>query len=404
MNRPRPTIAILETIGDTPRTRYNQFAELANSIGVTVLRPQQGAGVEGIQHAWAQATELLKTADSFLVSGLGIEDVPHIQQIFHERINAGARAIIVSSTFDSEELARTKAFLGRYYLEPTTLKIVAADGGRIAVTFSRRAGSLVAPEFFNGVETLTVASPYAIRYGAESWPLVQGYDDHWPVEMMTDYEPGDWNARELVSLAIWRGSASGPRGAVVLDCSAGVVADPAEVMSGRVFGIEHNYIFARNLIGFLTDANPTDRPPSARDLFERIEINTCDFCVGVLKTLGSDWWNRVPEKVRNSVQNRKSKEHSRLQPHALLLFSDYVTIFEANLDIFEAPFSSRRLEVKTIKSCFRALNKIRRPFAHPTNAYVSSYETTPEEYRLLRDVDAFMIELVKPYVGHGKGG
>jgi len=91
-------------------------------------------------------------------------------------------------------------------------------------------------------------------------------------------------------------------------------------MSGRVFGIEHNYIFARNLIGFLTDANPTRSATVARDLFERIENNTCDFCVGVLKTLGSDWWNRVPEKVRNSVKTAKAKSTRGLQPHALLLF------------------------------------------------------------------------------------
>ena len=108
MSRLDRSLAILESIGFSSSTRYHRFAELGKAMGIKILRPQESTTLEGIKQSWKEAEEMSKTADSFLISGLGIDDQDALWTI--DRIEQSGQIYQTGETNDPS-VTRTHLFM-----------------------------------------------------------------------------------------------------------------------------------------------------------------------------------------------------------------------------------------------------------------------------------------------------
>jgi hypothetical protein len=389
-------LGYLRMICDTDPFSRVRFAEMAKSAGMTFEYPSFGSlhDIEGAKRGWASSKQLLDEADAFILDGLPLEHVQEFASRLHDRISAGARAVVFPYPGNREHLRWWQDFLERYNIRPSWVKLVGPRGERSGLTFRREENCFRDPELFAGVDTVLADSPFALWYGGEAWPVLVGSSAHWGVEASTDL-PEDWNGREMACMAVWHGQTGG---AVLVSYAYGILSDPVTLpLGGPRPGIELNGVFARNILRFL-EHSKRNEPLTPSDLCKRIEINLVDFVFGVLKPIDKNWWvNCVPLTIRQEAAKRQEEERNKLTKEAYLDLIDLKAIIVKNWKLFEAHFTAfgRSGGREKALSFFDGLNEIRRLIGHPLKMHVSGYSFSREEQKLLAEVDSLALKLAE---------
>jgi hypothetical protein len=75
-------------------------SDLCRTMGLTIEYSKFGnlSDVEDAKRGWATAAKLLREADAFIVDHFPLEHAPDLARSFHERIDAGARALVLPSS------------------------------------------------------------------------------------------------------------------------------------------------------------------------------------------------------------------------------------------------------------------------------------------------------------------
>lgn len=388
------SIAVLQHVHSDEPFRYTNLTQLAANLRLKIDHPDFGnrSSLEDARQGWSETEQLVNKADGFVLGNLPFEHVPDLVSLLHHRINAGARAVIVPNRADSVDREKSQEFLQRYYMEPLWVKLVGPSGERHGVTFNRNRGSLGSPELFSGVDRVIVDTPFAIRAWGEACPIVIGDDDHWGVDSDSDL-PSKWNGRQLTCMAVWYGHGGG---AMLAINANGVLTDPITVLAGPRPGIEANTVLAKNILRFLSHADPSDRLPSPEQLCDRIEQNLADFVLGVLRATGPGWWeHRVPEAIRSKVAEQLKSNPRKLQKECFLYLIDWKNLMRYGWDLFQHYFAALgKTGGKSKALAFMdRLNDLRNVIKHPTKRHLSGYRLTWEDEAFLLEVDALISKL-----------
>jgi len=95
------------------------------------------------------------------------------------------------------------------------------------------------------------------------------------------------------------------------------------------------------VLRFLSQSTPTDRAVAPEDLCKRIEINLCDFVLGVLKSSGEgSWEDKVALTIRQKTALRQEEERNRLPKEAYFDLIDFKDIVQKHWPDFEQHFSA----------------------------------------------------------------
>jgi hypothetical protein len=384
--------------------QYKNFAELARSRGAVVRYTDFGNGLlDAARSAYERAEFLLRHADALIIaSDFPLASIHHYQSILHDRISAGVRVVFAGVTGTEEDRLATNQLLSRYYLELLPLKIAQGDeGNRYWVSFDEKQDCLSSHDLFAGVQSLQVSSPAVVKYSVEAKPLVYGSGEHWAINRLTDLRD-PLLGRKISPMGIWLGSA---RGAVIADHSAGTLSDPIDVIAGHIPGIESNRTFAKNMIEFLVAAPTVQIKTATRDRLTRIECNLCDFVVGVLSLEDSNWLNLVPRKIVAKL-SAKASDASSVKRFgngiSEIAFSDmwnFAEIIKENWPLFVKYFQDYQMSESDVRKKIEALNELRRLPGHPVLEYVTKYTYSEEEVEVVKEMDAMLLQLARPFFG-----
>jgi len=199
------------------------------------------------------------------------------------------------------------------------------------------------------------------------------------------------------------------RGAVIVDQSAGTLADPVDVPAGRIPGIEANRTFAKNLVEFLIAAPATQVRTTIRDRLARIECNLCDFVVGVLSLKDPNWLDLVPPKIATKLTEKAEDGRTVRrfgEKTSAIAFSEmwnFGEIIRANWLLFQGYFKEFQMSRNDVQKTIEALNELRRLPGHPALEYVTNYKFSADEVRLVEEMDSMLLELARPFLGSATG-
>jgi len=280
------------------------------------------------------ASGMVLPYENFLVS-------PELVSAIKDRVSNGVPLLVWISPNSVETL---NPFLIAYGFEATKLAIHSDAGtdSRIVTLTRKESPDTFHPHpLLDGVNSLTIETPHAIRYTGPAIPLITlPWQRFMIVDRMTDY-PVEWSSPELTCLALSPINETGG----VLAISYGLIHDPYTGFTGIEWpGIAatDNEILTANILKWLAgQSSDLTLPVKAFSLVDRIERSLVDFVVARLKSELTDWWTEgIPLPIRKKCAERAEEEGNKIVKEAYLDLLDVRTILEKNWRQFETDLAA----------------------------------------------------------------
>lgn len=290
-------------------------------------------------------------------------------------------------------LAEQNSFLAEFGIQGTRLGLFAhgpqasASHARdVVISRSEYPGAFRDLTLFRGVERMDLDATHAIDVRGEAFSLLAIPGSHaLCVDTRTDLF-ADWPSPEFTCIAGFFGRGDDRRRVLALNTYP--LWDPFDDGFGaRHRGISggNNEVFAENLLDWIGDARvdvlPTDISAAHRQL-DQLERNYYDVTAGTLKTLSPDWWQVVPERIREScARKRASEPRSPFPDSAYLELLDYKAIWKAHWEYFAPVLANAGVTGGKGKALhyFHELNEIRKLVMHPTKSQSAGICITREQ-------------------------
>lgn len=372
--------------------RADGWSATVRGEGFAIL-PYSGTDLAGFREFLVNAAALWLPSDTLLHSREAVEAM-------HAVIGEGKRLFV---GLDPNTLGPLNSFLDRYGIEGTHVGVFAkrhttGHPRLIRITRADDARSFRDERLLEGVESVLIQQPQAIRYGGEASPVLTIPLEHAGVyDLGTDF-PSTWTSPEVTCLALSEGS-DGIGG--VLALSGTLFHDPYAGPLGHSFpGISENRRLAGNVARWLVapadSVNP--RASTAFELVDRIERSLVEYVEITLSLTIDDWWQGgVPGSIRQKCRKRREQEGNQLPESAYLDLSDVPKIVTANNGTFASGAESPGLGelLAGTLSSLASVNEIRRYVMHPSRRFFSGRQVSDSQLSELRGVEASTLKLLQ---------
>jgi hypothetical protein len=279
-------------------------------------------------------------------------------------------------------------FFDSYGVHLTTKRVTSrihefsSHGSPSCCIFRRADDSLLDPDLFQNVESVTGSGSHLLQYEPEIFPMVEASGLHFFVDVTTDFSiAGNLGQRNAVAVRRNHESQN------LLVISGFFLNDRVETSGGVLPGFEDNVRFAESVIDFLTlkAQRKTQYVMTAYELFRELERRLGILIESVLRRRISEeyFFNSIPASIREKMRTQNGRFD-----YSLATYAHLVQIIKAQWEEFEpffAVFPSQQSKHSSAIGLLFKINMGQRVYlAHPHKASQQNVEFGPSDVALIK--------------------